>query len=53
MRDAFDNFRYYYVTGNSHVLLGDPKGISQNGVVLQDWIKQMLADDPAWASVKP
>lgn len=51
--DPFDNFRYFYVDGNSHVLLGDPAGISQNGVVLQTWITQMLSDDPAWVSVKP
>jgi hypothetical protein len=51
--DTYDNARYYYVDGNSHVLLGDPAGISQNGVVLQDWLTQMLSDDAAWASVKP
>lgn len=51
--DTYDNARYFYVDGNSHVLLGDPAGVSQNGVVLRDWLTQMLNDDPAWASVKP
>ena len=51
--DGYDNARYFFVEGNSHVLLGDPAGTSQNGVVLQDWLAQMLSDDPAWTSVKP
>lgn len=51
--DGYDNARYFYVDGNSHVLLGDPGGISQNSVVLMDWLGQMLSDDPAWANVKP
>lgn len=51
--DGYENTRYYYVSGNSHVLLGDPAGVSQNGVVLLDWLTQMETDDPAWASVKP
>jgi hypothetical protein len=51
--DAYESTRYFYVAGNSHVLLGDPGGISQNGVVLMDWLTQMQADDPAWGSVKP
>jgi hypothetical protein len=51
--DGYANTRYYFVDGNSHVLLGDPAGLMQNGVVLEDWLSQMLADDPAWKSVKP
>ncbi len=51
--DGYPNTRYYYVDGNSHVLLGDPAAISQSGVGLQPWITQMLNDDPAWKSVKP
>jgi hypothetical protein len=51
--DTYENARYFYVEGNSHVLLGNPAGISQNGVVLMDWLGQMLGDDPTWASVKP
>jgi hypothetical protein len=51
--DGYANTRYYYVSGNSHVLLGDPASVSQNGVGLQPWITQMLSDDPAWKSVKP
>ncbi len=51
--DGYENTRYFYVDGDSHVLLGDPGGISQNGVVLMDWLTQMQTDDPAWANVKP
>lgn len=51
--DGYDNFRYYYVDGNSHVLLGDPAGTNQNGVNLLTWITQMESDDPAWTNVKP
>ncbi len=51
--DGYENTRYYYVDGSSHVLLGNPAGITQNGVVLQTWITQMLTDDAAWKSIKP
>ncbi len=51
--DTYENTRYYYVDGNSHVLLGDPAGVSQNGVVLKTWITQMVTDDSAWKNVKP
>lgn len=51
--DTYSNTRYYYLGGEGHVLLGDPGGTSQNGVVLIDWLTDMLADDPDWASVKP
>jgi hypothetical protein len=45
--------KYYYVTGSTHTLLGNPYGIMQNGVVLMDWLTQFNNDDPTWASVKP
>jgi hypothetical protein len=45
-------FGYFYVGGSSHVLLGDPS-ISQNGVVLSEWLRQMIDDDPSWQSVQP
>ncbi|MEZ4296890.1 MAG: pectin acetylesterase-family hydrolase [Polyangiaceae bacterium] len=51
--DGYENTRYFYVDGNSHVLLGNPAGISQNGVVLRDWLTQMITDDAGWANVKP
>ena len=51
--DTYANMRYYYVDGNSHVLLGNPSGISQNGVVLMTWINQMWNDDPTWVNIKP
>ena len=47
-----DNFKFFYVDGNSHVLLDDPSQTSQGGVVLTDWITQQVTDDPAWASVQ-
>jgi len=51
--DTYSNSRYFYVAGGDHVLLGDPAVINQNGVVLQDWLTQMLADDGTWSNVKP
>lgn len=51
--DKYENARYFYVDGNSHVLLGNPAGISQNGITAQEWLSRMLSDDPSWASVKP
>lgn len=51
--DGYANTRYFYVEGNSHVLFGNPGGISQNGVTAKAWLTQMLADDAGWKSVKP
>lgn len=50
--DGQPSFRYFYKEGEDHVLLGDPE-ISQNGVVLKQWLRQMVEDDPAWENVKP
>lgn len=46
-------FRYFYVTGSNHVLLGDPSLTSKTGITLKDWLGKMINDDPTWASENP
>lgn len=51
--DAHDHAQVFVVDASDHVMIGAPSLVSQNGVVLLDWITQLLDDDPAWASVTP
>jgi hypothetical protein len=51
--DPYPQMKYYYVTGNSHTMLGNTSGVTQNGVVLQDWLTQQWTGAAEWASVKP
>ncbi|HLM73854.1 MAG TPA: hypothetical protein VK459_14210, partial [Polyangiaceae bacterium] len=51
--DGIANLRYYYLPGENHVLLSNPKNVSADGVVLKTWLKQMVEDDPTWANVHP
>lgn len=47
------NFKYYYVTGDSHTFLGSPGKTSAQGVKLWDFLAKQVSDDPAWASTRP
>ncbi len=50
--DPYPKMHYFFVTGESHVLLGSPTK-STNGVTVLDWVTQMESDDPAWTSQHP
>jgi len=43
------NRAYFFISGQSHVLLADPT-LTVNGVTLQQFITQMVTDDPGWKS---
>lgn len=53
------NFYTYYVDGTDggdkqrHVWLDDPTGVSSNGVLLNDWLKKVITEDPTLVSVPP
>jgi hypothetical protein len=51
--DPTNTFRYFFVAGSSHTMLGSPAAFSQNSVRLLDWIGQEVGDDPDWVSVRP
>ena len=51
--DPYPQLHYFFKGGSGHVLLGDPAAHQQGGVVLLDWLEQMMADDPGWGSVGP
>lgn len=49
----YENAGYFLLDAVGHVLLTAPLPITSGGVDLQAWLGQMVADDPAWASVDP
>jgi hypothetical protein len=51
--DGTESFRYFIVSGYSHVLLSTPERKASNGLSVYDWVNQMVEDDPAWESVEP
>jgi hypothetical protein len=48
--DPTPNFHYFYVTGNTHTMLGGISNFTSQGVPLQMWLQQMIGDDSAWKS---
>jgi hypothetical protein len=49
-----DNFRTFYVNGDSHTFLGQPlSNTNVGGITLAEWIRQLVEDDPAWSNVGP
>lgn len=48
--DPTTNFHYFYVTGNTHTMLGDVASFTSNATPLWTWLGQQVNDDPAWAS---
>jgi hypothetical protein len=57
---ADPNFYTYYVDGTDpgqdktrHVWTDDPVGVSSHGVLLLDWLKQVVNNDPMLVSVPP
>jgi hypothetical protein len=51
--DPTQNFKYFYIDGQTHTMLGDPNRYRSRTTVLTDWLRQEVSDDPAWASTKP
>ncbi|MFY0539883.1 hypothetical protein [Nannocystis pusilla] len=49
----YENAGYFLLDAVGHVLLTAPLPVTSGGVDLQAWLGQMVADDPAWASVDP
>jgi Pectinacetylesterase len=51
--DPTTNFRYFFVSGSSHTMLGNVGGFTSQGTPLQTWLTQFIADDAAWTSLQP
>ncbi|WNG48006.1 esterase [Archangium minus] len=48
------NTRYFVTTGSGHTMLSKPTAQNSQGVVLIDWINQMMTgSDTSWVSVQP
>src|SRR5262249_46513454 len=47
--DPTTNFKYFFVTGSTHTMLGNPAAFPG----LLTWFTEMLQDDPSWASRIP
>jgi hypothetical protein len=43
----------FVVPGASHTMLGDPGSFSAGGTPLFEWLRQQVADDPAWSARVP
>jgi hypothetical protein len=46
-------FNHFFVTGNSHTMLGTPVKFTAGGTPLLTWLSRMATADPAWASTMP
>jgi hypothetical protein len=51
--DPQPRWKYFFVTGDTHTMLRDPKDFTTNGTVLWTWLTQLVTDDAAWTSVQP
>lgn len=51
--DPLPNFRYFFIPGQSHTMLGSPEAFNSNGVQLWDWLRAQVEDEPVWESTKP
>jgi hypothetical protein len=43
----------FLVPGEAHTLLGAPSLVTAEGVTLEEWLRRMVEDDPAWTSAGP
>jgi len=50
--DPYKNLHYFNATGMNHTLWGKPM-VATNGVTVQQWLTQIVTDDPAWTSQHP
>lgn len=51
--DPLPDFHYFFVTGETHTMLGDPQDFTSQGVGLRSWLTMEVSDDPKWTSLKP
>ncbi len=51
--DPVSRWHYFFLSGQSHTMLGGPASHMQNGVSLVTFLKQQVTDDPFWATQKP
>jgi hypothetical protein len=51
--EKLPNFRYFYVGGETHTMLGNMGRFTSQGTPLKTWLTQFINDDPAWSSLKP
>jgi len=48
------DYNVFYMNGTEHVLYKkDPDSIKSDGVILTNWMNQMLSGDTAWKSIRP
>jgi hypothetical protein len=47
------SFKYFFVSGSTHTMLGNMTAFETTGVPLTHWLAQEVTDDPTWSSLKP
>jgi len=48
-----NNYQHFYVTGTSHLTLGEWDTLSEDGTTVRQFLTKMVGDDADWASVEP
>ncbi|MBI4818331.1 MAG: esterase [Deltaproteobacteria bacterium] len=51
--DPLPNFRYFFVSGDSHTMLASPGSFSSNGTGLWVWLDRQVTNSGLWASTQP
>jgi Pectinacetylesterase len=51
--DPTSNFKYFFVTGDTHTMLGHPQDFTSNSKNLDDWLTSEINDGADWVSEKP
>jgi hypothetical protein len=51
--DPLPNVRAFVVDGETHTMLGAPGRFVSGGARLREWLRDMVADDPAWSTRRP
>jgi hypothetical protein len=51
--DPTTNFKYFFVDGQTHTMLGNVGNFMSQGTPLQTWLTQLVNDDPAWTTLQP
>jgi hypothetical protein len=51
--DPLPEAETFLVPGDAHTFLGAPSLATAEGVTLEEWLRRMVEDDPAWTSLGP
>lgn len=47
------NFKWFFIAGDTHTMLGNPSAASVGGTDLWTWLTAMVTDDASWTGLAP